>query len=76
MPKPKKISKIIPIKVQKETADKGHVELINDIVDLWKDAMAFEFHDFKNKRYAVPKAALIAQFKAFTLKIADGGYDN
>ena len=56
--------------------DKGHENLINDIKTLLAEAEAFEFHDFKNKKYPAPKAELSSILYEFRLKVQEGKYDN
>lgn len=63
---------------QKETPkkDDGHVLLMQDIADLASDATNYEFHDFKNEKYAVPKVELRNRLLAMAQAVIDGKYDN
>ena len=56
--------------------DQGHLDLESDVVMLLKDTKDFQFHDFKNTKYSLPKMALIERLQAMILKAKEGGYDN
>ncbi len=56
--------------------DKGHDNLINDLKLLYTEAIDFEFHDFKNTRYATPKIELHKKLLALINNNRDGKYDN
>lgn len=59
-----------------ETEDKGHIDLIRDLEIVQNEAKNFEFHDFKNQKYAMPKASLIHLLEAIVENVKDGKYDN
>jgi hypothetical protein len=69
----------IPSPFQKEDigyTDAGHTGLITDIRKLLKEAMDYDFHDYKNKKYPAPKAALIAHLSQMVSRAQNGWYDN
>ena len=69
----------IPSPFQKEDIgyqDVGHTGLINDIRAMLKDAMDYNFHDYKNKKYPMPKAALVAHLSQMISRAENGWYDN
>jgi len=56
--------------------DKGTDSLISDLAVLTKEALGYEFHDFKNTKYATPKLELMNRLSAMRENIEDGIYDN
>lgn len=56
--------------------DTGHDNLITDLEELLEEAKNFEFHDFKNMKYAIPKVELHAKLLALASRVKDGRYDN
>ena len=58
------------------TADEGHKALIHDLYDLLHTSMHFEFHDFRNTKYATPKVELRNQLLKISNNVIDGKYDN
>lgn len=56
--------------------DKGHENLINDLRDLLLEAEVFNFHDFKNDKYATPKIELYNKLNEIIHRMKDGNYDN
>lgn len=56
--------------------DQGQLELEKDMVSLVSDVWFYEFHDFKNSAYSLPKVALIERLQAIILKTKEGKYDN
>lgn len=56
--------------------DQGHLDLIKDIAELLKEVEAFEFHDFKNEKYAAPKMELVMKLGAIMDSAKNGKYDN
>lgn len=56
--------------------DKRHIKLVKDLENLLEEAKAFEFHDFKNDKYAAPKMELVGFLLAMVDKVKEGGYDN
>jgi len=58
------------------TTDKGHEILIADLRDLLDEAIAWEFHDFKNNKYATPKIELCNKLRAMADEVISGKYDN
>lgn len=55
--------------------DKGHVELIGDLAEVFRKAWACEFHDFKTP-LATPKMELWRLLDRFARKAKNGHYDN
>lgn len=56
--------------------DKGHQQLIQDIEGLLAEASLYEFHDFKNNKYATPKVELVNKLNDIATKVKNGAYDN
>ncbi len=56
--------------------DKGHEELMHDLMILLNEAHTFQFHDFKNTKHAAPKVALIMALESIAIKAKQGAYDN
>ena len=56
--------------------DKGHERLIEDLKELLKEAENYEFHDFKNTKYATPKVTLHVKLLTIDKKVQNGNYDN
>lgn len=54
----------------------GHLALLDDMGDLAKEVIDHEFHDFKNKKYALPKVALIEKLQKLIENAKEGKYDN
>lgn len=59
-----------------EGEDTGHDNLMTDLVLTLNDALKFQFHDFKNTKYATPKVALIARLEQLIGFVKVGKYDN
>ena len=55
--------------------DTGHEQLITDLKELLAEAENFEFHDFKNEKYALPKVTLVLQLTRLITKVKEGKYD-
>ncbi len=53
-----------------------HTNLCHDLAELSKEALDFEFHDFKNTTYASPKVELVMKLESLIKKVKDGDYDN
>lgn len=58
------------------TTDQGHDDLISDLKEILRQAEAFEFHDFKNTNYAMPKMALNSRLGDLQDFMKQGKYDN
>ena len=56
--------------------DTGHENLIEDLKDILHEAEGFEFHDFRNMKYATPKVELRAKLLILAARVQDGKYDN
>jgi hypothetical protein len=56
--------------------DHGHQTLIQHLYNIYNDAQNFEFHNFKNKKYATPKVELYKQLNQIMTNIKNGAYDN
>ncbi len=59
-----------------EKPDQGHQNLINDLSLLLKEAIYYQFHDFKNTAFATPKVALNDRLMMLSDAVAQGKYDN
>lgn len=56
--------------------NEGHLKLLNDLSMLIYDAYHYEFHDFKNNKYATPKVILREKMLQIAENIIEGKYDN
>jgi hypothetical protein len=56
--------------------DKGHEELLRDLKIVLVMAERFEFHDFKNERFATPKVELVKILDLMIGNVKVGKYDN
>lgn len=54
----------------------GHRALIDDLSSLLLEAQNFEFHDFKNVKYATPKVELERKLRLMAESVKEGKYDN
>ena len=61
---------------QRKMEDKGHANLLKDLEDLLDQARKHEFHDFKNKTYAMPKMELNQKLLNLSELVKQGRYDN
>lgn len=59
-----------------EEKNDGHNKLMQDLTDLWKDAFEYQYHDFKNTKYAAPKMALKNRLEQIISLAVNGKYDN
>lgn len=59
-----------------EKFDKGHALLEADSRELHRKVESFEFHDFKNKKFALPKVELIKELQRMIDMVKEGYYDN
>lgn len=57
-------------------SDPSHNELIEDLRDLLEEAETFQFHDFKNSKYDMPKSELMNRLQTLLTKTKQGEYDN
>ena len=57
------------------STDNGSVALMDDLAQLLDETLHYEFHDFKNKRYATPKVELRSLLQ-LAKNIEEGKYDN
>ena len=55
--------------------NKGYSLLCKDLYELWTEATAYEFDDFKNRRYATPKLELHNKLLIIMNKSRVGEYD-
>ena len=60
----------------KAERDKGYNALLNDIKALYKEALAEEFHDWRNVKYPAPKVELVQQLNVLIHNVKNGKYDN
>jgi hypothetical protein len=65
------------------TQDTGHENLIKDLEtligelnEILREAKDFGFHDFKNRKYALPKIMLKSKLDAISNSVVEGKYDN
>lgn len=56
--------------------DEGHNRLLQDLIDLLREAKDYHFHDFRNTNYATPKVMLRQKLLALADKVVAGDYDN
>lgn len=56
--------------------DEGHMRLIADLKDILGEAEAFQFHDFRNEKYATPKMELVNRLTQIANRARNGDYDN
>jgi len=76
---PPKYTEPIPSPFQKFDAmgaDYGHDSLLHDLQELVRQADQYEFHDYKNKKYPMPKMALVTSLEQIIKRVKDGFYDN
>jgi hypothetical protein len=76
---PKKYTELIPSPFQQidtNHSDVGHEGLLHDLQELVKEADQYSFHDYKNKKYPVPKMALIKKLEEIMNRVKQGYYDN
>ena len=59
-----------------EDKNDAHNKLMTDLVDVVYEAYHYEFHDFKNEKYAMPKAELQAKLSKIMSNVINGNYDN
>ena len=53
-----------------------HDLLLKDLRALLAEAEAFEFHDFKNSKYAAPKMMLVEKLTIIADAVKAGRYDD
>lgn len=56
--------------------DKGHEELLTALANLYHAAELFQFNDFKNTQYPVPKVALVKELQNLIERVKKGDFDN
>ncbi len=54
----------------------GHNTLIRSLERLLQEARNYEFHDFKNTKYATPKMALVNHLELLIARVKRGDYDD
>lgn len=54
----------------------GYNNLMQDLAELLEEAKNYEFDDFRNKKYAVPKIELRNKLLTLAQNVVDGRYDN
>lgn len=54
----------------------GHDALMQDLVELVKQANNYDFHDFRNKNYSAPKFMLRQRLTELANNVVAGKYDN
>ena len=59
-----------------EDKNKGHEKLMQDLTELLSEAYNYEFHDFKNRKYATPKVELNSKLNILAKNVIEGKYDN
>lgn len=69
----------IPSPYQREETfgnDNGHNGLLKDLEALVREADQYAFHDYKNKKYPMPKFALVKMLEDIISRAKNGYYDN
>lgn len=56
--------------------NQGHEDLLQDLETLLEQAKAYQFHDFRNEDYAMPKVELVKKLDAIASQTKSGKYDN
>ena len=56
--------------------EKGYNNLMQDLIELLRQAKDFEFDDFKNTKYIAPKVQLRNIFLKLAQNVIEGRYDN
>jgi hypothetical protein len=56
--------------------NKGHEAIMQDLSELLYEAYHYEFNDFRNKKYATPKAELRKKLFELADNTIKGKYDN
>jgi hypothetical protein len=64
------------LKASPYESDPGQDALMDDLAQLLDEAFHFQFHDFRNTKYATPKVELRNQLLALADNVAAGRYDN
>ena len=59
-----------------EDANGGHNALMQDLAEIVYEAAHYEFHDFKNEKYATPKVTLRSKLLVISENVVSGKYDN
>lgn len=58
------------------TTPNWHLDLLEDLQELISEARKFQFHDFKNTKYAAPKAVLAMILQDLRENVINWRYDN
>lgn len=56
--------------------DDGHFALINDLQTILAMADKYDFHDFKNEKFATSKIELKSMLDTMSANVENGIYDN
>lgn len=56
--------------------DHGHMGLVEDVDTLFIETNKYAFHDYKGKKYPMPKVALVAILEKMISRAKAGYYDN
>ena len=56
--------------------DVGHKALVAYLQAVYKEASNRHFHDYKNKKYPLPKVALVSVLETIIARAKKGYYDN
>jgi len=59
-----------------EDKNNGYKNLMNDLIEVVKEAKDFEFDDFRNEKYAMPKVELRNKLLKLAQNVVNGRYDN
>jgi hypothetical protein len=59
-----------------EDKNGGHEALLKDLGTILGEALDYEYDDFRNKHYAMPKMALIQKLEELINNTKQGKYDN
>lgn len=67
---------ISPYQDENFQIDHGHKGLVEDVRKLFREANDHEFHDYKSKKYPMPKVALVATLERMISRVKAGYYNN
>lgn len=65
-----------PFMNEGEAIDHGHVGLMADLNALYLEAYRYNFHDYKNHKYPMPKVALTVTLERIISRVKSGYYNN
>lgn len=62
--------------LEEDLKNGGHTALMEDLLGLMREASEFQFHDYKNTKYATPKVELRSKLLRMADQVMEGRYDN